>query len=207
MNATRICEAESCDRKVFARQKCRRHWQEWRDSTAPKCSVGECELPSRAQGLCNKHWQRRNYRGTFDDPVRKTADERFFEKVDKTDSCWLWRGALFDTGYGAFNAGWIGGKSKIVSAHRYAYERIHGKQPSSMHLDHLCRVRECCNPEHLELVTPEVNSHRGSSGPKATCKRGHSMSDAYVRPDTGTRMCRTCADIRSRNRERTKAYS
>lgn len=191
-----------CDRKVFARSLCRAHWQAWRDSWAEECEAPDCSTPARAQGLCNLHWQRNYTKGSFEPPISKSSDERFFEKVLITETCWIWQGALFDTGYGAFNMGWTNGKSKVISAHRYAYERIHGKQPGNMHLDHLCRVRECCNPEHLELVTPEENNRRGLAGPKKYCQRGHSMGDAYVRPDTGSRMCRTCARARNRRRQR-----
>lgn len=201
MNGTRKCSSlPTCDRKVFARALCRSHWQTWRDAKADPCALPECATPARAAGLCNLHWQRRYTKGSFDDPIIKSVDERFFEKIDKTESCWLWVGSLFDTGYGAFNSGQVDGKSKVVSAHRFAYERIHGKQSSRMHLDHLCRVPRCCNPDHLELVTPSENNNRGNAGPKELCARGHSMIDAYIRPDTGSRMCRPCQKIRERKR-------
>lgn len=178
-------------RRVFARKMCRRCWQVWRDSFADPCKLDGCEAPARAEGYCNLHWQRLYTKGSFEDPVRKTVEERFWEKVNKTDGCWLWLGAISDTGYGAFNAG-----DRNVSAHRFTYELKHGKQPSDMHLDHLCRVRACCNPDHLELVTPEENFRRGNAAPQERCERGHSMDDAYVRPDTGTRMCRSCIKLR-----------
>lgn len=190
-----LCVSGGCERKVFARSLCRRHWQAWRDSTAAACRLDGCDTPARAQGLCNLHWLRNYTKGSFDAPVRKTVLERFWEKVLKTDSCWLWQGAISDTGYGAFNAG-----DRNVSAHRFTYELEHGKQPSDRHLDHLCRVRACCNPEHLDLVSPKENQHRGEAGPKSLCSRGHSMDDAYIRPDIGTRMCRTCNELRARKR-------
>lgn len=193
-----LCVRDVCDSKVFARGWCRKHWQEWRDTQAQPCYAAECDAPARSQGLCNKHWQRKYHTGTLRARTRPTVDERFESKIDKSSGCWLWTGALFDTGYGAFNIGSRRGRSVIRSAHRYAYEREHGKQPSEMHIDHLCRVRSCCNPDHLELVTPSENNRRGNSGPKDHCKRGHSMSDAYVRPDTGTRMCRACQKLRRR---------
>ncbi len=99
------CVSPACERKVFGRGMCRRHWQVWKDSVSPACSVESCETPARAAGLCNKHWQRLYIKGTFDDPQRLTVDERFFAKVKKTESCWIWQGALFDTGYGRSTRG------------------------------------------------------------------------------------------------------
>ena len=191
------CNAANCERKVFARRMCRRHWQAWRDSWADPCSISDCDSPARSEGMCISHWSRLYKRGTTEPAPRFTIDERFDMKVDKSSGgCWIWTGARFDTGYGAFNA-----RTRVVSAHRFAYERVHGKQPSDMHLDHLCRVRECCNPDHLELVTPRENSMRGDAPTVVlhradVCRRGHSLVGAYVRKDTGHRMCRTCAQIR-----------
>lgn len=196
-----LCVRSGCSRKVFTRSWCRRHWQEWRDSVAEPCRLDGCLTPARAEGLCNKHWQRNYLTGTFSATRRPTADERFEEKIDRSSGCWIWTGARFDTGYGAFNTGSVGGKSVVKSAHRYAYERIHGKQPSDLHLDHLCRNRACCNPAHLELVTPAENNRRGLAGPRPFCKRGHPLDNAYVRKDTGARICRKCDALRREERK------
>jgi hypothetical protein len=88
-----------------------------------------------------------------------TALERFWAKVDKTDTCWLWTGYVHPKGYGRFYPG--GGRgTQIVYAHRFSFELAHGPMPEGMEADHLCRVRHCVNPEHLEAVTRRVNLDR-----------------------------------------------
>jgi hypothetical protein len=89
-------------------------------------------------------------------PYYRPSKERFWEKVNKTDTCWLWIAATGRFGYGQF---WS--KNKMVSVHRFSYELCKGKIPKGMVLDHLCRVRHCVNPEHLEVVTGLENSRRG----------------------------------------------
>lgn len=77
-------------------------------------------------------------------------------------------------------------------AHRWAYEQAKGPVPEGLVLDHLCRNRWCCNPDHLEPVTNEENILRGESPPaqnarKATCPEGHDY-----KVDGGGRRCPTC---------------
>ncbi|MFH0981536.1 MAG: HNH endonuclease signature motif containing protein [Planctomycetota bacterium] len=92
--------------------------------------------------------------------TKRPAEERFWPKVDKTDSCWLWIGAMNLQGYGNF---WIGPTETegYVGAHRFAYTHFVGPVPEGMDLDHLCRNRACVNPAHLEPVTRRVNLRRG----------------------------------------------
>lgn len=74
-----------------------------------------------------------------------------------------------------------------------------GPIPGGMTVDHLCTNKVCVNPEHLEVVTIAENSSR-RHGNRVFCNRGHSMSDAYERPDGGGRMCKTCLNMRSKSR-------
>lgn len=74
--------------------------------------------------------------------------ELFFSKVTKTKTCWLW---LRATTYGGFR-----GKS----AHRVAYEIVKGPIPDGMVIDHLCMIKNCVNPDHLEAVTQSENMRR-----------------------------------------------
>ena len=83
---------------------------------------------------------------------RGTELERFEIKVHRNEfGCWLWIGALNRSGYGLFN------KTK---AHRFAYQMFVGPIEDGMHIDHLCRVRNCVNPSHLEAVTISENNRR-----------------------------------------------
>lgn len=78
--------------------------------------------------------------------------------VDPETGCWIWQGATNWGGYGVLRR-----KGKNVNAHRYYYQREHGPIPPGMDLDHLCRNRLCCNPEHMEVVTRAENLRRGEN--------------------------------------------
>ncbi len=127
------------------------------------------------------------------------VNERLWARVDKqgdTDTCWLWKGSL-KRGYGNIRNG-----AKIVATHRVAYEQRHGPIPTGMQIDHLCRVRRCVNPAHLEVVTAQENTLRGN-GPggrnarKTHCKHGHPFDNEntllQIRAGRIGRQCRICA--------------
>lgn len=123
------------------------------------------------------------------------VEGRFWPKVDKQeDDCWLWTARTVD-GYGTFWMGYAIGHKK---AHRLAYELLVGEIPVGLELDHLCRVRNCVNPAHLEPVTHRENARRGN-GCSARfydvthCVHGHEFTteNTYIRGDGG-RFCRQC---------------
>lgn len=174
------------------------------------CSITGC--PRRCTrpkyGWCEAHYTRWRRHG---DPVAGGPDRildddeaRFWSKVDKTPTCWLFTGALAG-GYGRFYL--AGG---LVPAHRYAYELLVGPIPEGLQLDHLCRVRNCVNPGHLEPVTQRENLLRGT-GPSARharaaqCPQGHpyDAANTYTAPN-GHRHCRTCRAAVNRRRRATR---
>lgn len=127
------------------------------------------------------------------------AWRRFWAKVDAhPGGCWLWTAGRFSNGYGLFS---LGGKPRRNAlAHRWLYERLVGPVPEGLDLDHLCRVRHCVNPAHLEPVTRSVNLQRGAKRPpQELCKRGHALSEdnVHINP-AGARVCRVCRLERSR---------
>src|SRR3990167_9081181 len=84
---------------------------------------------------------------------------RFWVRVDKTATCWLWKGSIDSQGYGRLS------RRPRRSAHRFSYQLLIGPIPPGRELDHLCRVRHCVNPDHLEAVTRRVNILRGMGAP------------------------------------------
>ena len=120
--------------------------------------------------------------------MRVPVEERFWSKVEKTDTCWLWTASLQSTGYGQIS---VDRRPRL--AHRVAYEMLVGPIPAGLELDHLCRNRACVNPDHLEPVTHKVNMLRSPHVGVTHCKKGHEFTSAstYTRPN-GLRLCRIC---------------
>ena len=134
------------------------------------------------------------------------AHDRFWMKVQKTDTCWLWTAACNQGGYGRFLC-----DGKLVQAHRWAYEQVKGPIPEGLDLDHLCRVRNCVNPNHLEPVTRRQNLMRGEHTyaklhRAGHCKRGHPFNkqNTYICKQ-GKRHCRICNYENARRQRHMKA--
>lgn len=122
--------------------------------------------------------------------------ERLASRIAVDDNrCWIWMGSITASGYG--NA-WVPGM-RGTRAHRITYELLVGPIPDGLDLDHLCRVRNCVNPTHLEPVTRRENLRRSPllrKGVRAakncpTCGIHLDSSTAYVYSD-GSRVCREC---------------
>lgn len=80
-------------------------------------------------------------------------EDRLDAYINKTDTCWLWTGDLFGSGYGRLSIG--GGKQ--IRAHRYIYEQKYGVIPEDMCALHKCDVRNCVNPDHLYIGDKKDN--------------------------------------------------
>lgn len=110
--------------------------------------------------------------------------------------CWVWQRFKNHGGYGMKHVGGRAGRAML--AHRWFFEAKCGPIPPEMVIDHLCRVRACVNPDHLEVVTRKENILRGEGrGAKAarrgSCLRGHPLEgeNVYIHPN-GSRRCRAC---------------
>lgn len=123
--------------------------------------------------------------------------QRFWDKVERiTESgCWIWTGNITRKGYGLFKI-----HPKNVSVHRYVYKTLVGPIPDELQLDHLCRVRNCVNPHHLEPVTARENSMRSMitegyiNANQTHCPKAHPYSgdNLYIEKSTGRRRCKIC---------------
>lgn len=130
-------------------------------------------------------------------PAGATLKERLLFRIEYSPTgCWLWRGALdAQSGYGRIQLG-----NRTGYAHRVSYEEHVGAIPPGKQLDHLCRVRSCVNPSHLEPVTPRENCVRGigfvARNVRVThCPYGHEYDEANTLIYGTSRRCRTCRDI------------
>jgi hypothetical protein len=124
--------------------------------------------------------------------------EHLFSRIapEPNTGCWLWFGGATKSGYGS-------NRGKRV--YRTIWELLRGPIPAGLDIDHLCRVRACCNPDHLEPVTRSVNLRRGL-GPivqrlraqkQTHCKHGHEYTPENTgRTTHGYRTCRECARLR-----------
>jgi len=123
-----------------------------------------------------------------------TLPLKFWQRTYADPSgCWRWVAACTAGGYGCLRIdGWR-------YAHRLAYEAFKGAIPHGLEIDHLCRVRSCVNPLHLEAVTPRENMKRGiGHGSETHCPRGHAYNRANTYRHGGKRYCRMCNKLRSR---------
>ena len=124
------------------------------------------------------------------------AEAAFESRISRTAACWLWQGGRNNSGYGSFRG---------QGVHRYAYEKWVGPIAPRMTIDHLCKVKLCINPTHLEAVSLRENILRGRGWVwhhvQAThCPQGHPYDAENTNHRRGRRYCRACERARDRGR-------
>jgi len=148
--------------------------------------------------------------------ARDDVQARFLARLAKLGplepgACWPWPGKKTSAGYGQMRRHYA-----FVYTHRVSYEIAKGPIPAGRVIDHICRNKSCCNPAHLEAVTPRENYLRGAD-PRAqahnmgTCTFGHPIAGDNVLigvngEGVGRPRCRRCmTDLNRKYAEQRRA--
>lgn len=172
-----FCSAEGCERSAFTRGWCKAHYERWRRHGDVMAA-----LPVGGLSQTERMWRRINKAGA----VGAWRPD--------LGPCWEWMGARFQgSGYAMVTV-----DRNPRRGHRYIYELLVGPIPDGLTLDHLCMVRHCVNPTHLEPVTNGENQRRspftlaGANARKTHCPRGHEYDAENTCYSGGRRHCRAC---------------
>lgn len=135
--------------------------------------------------------------------LRMSYTEILDKLVEKTESCWLWKGSQNSSGYGQHGSHKRPGAETL--AHRKLYAMNYGPIPKGLQIDHLCREKLCVNPEHLEAVPPKLNLMRAPNqvttlnARKTHCIHGHKFDKLNTRiHKSGKRECIQCKKERKK---------
>lgn len=145
---------------IFDHKPARRLVYEWERSSIP---AGMMVLNSCDNALCVNPSHL-----SLAESARGSTVERFWRRVKRTNTCWLWTGSILPNGYGKISI-----KHRDVLAHRYSYELLKGKIPDGHLCLHKCDVRNCVNPEHLFTGTHLDNMEDRNR--KKRQAKGHQM--------------------------------
>lgn len=142
----------------------------------------------------------------------QTLQQKIKSKIRIAKSgCWFWTGYVAKNGYGSTSViPSEGGRYKTEMAHRASYLAFVGPIPKGLQIDHLCKIRKCVNPDHLEAVTPKENVLRSNANFRAQLARTHcpanheytadNLYTAKTKSGGVSRSCKTCAKSRTRVR-------
>lgn len=133
--------------------------------------------------------------------------QKAWKIIENTDTghggCWLWRGSKTRGGYGNISLR----RGKNAYTHRVVYEALKGEIPEGYSIDHVCMVRACVNPAHLEAVPLRVNILRGNGRAglnvrKTHCLKGHELAGKnlgiqWSKAGRPGRYCRECMRVRA----------
>lgn len=172
----KICSINSCNSKIHGRGWCSHHYNKWYEFGDPETTRIVGRIKFTELEIIDSFISKINKNG----PIP--------ENNPKLGPCWLWTGGLNPKKYGTFSK-----HGKTASAHKTSYEFFIGPVAKGLQLDHLCRVRHCVNPKHLEPVTGKVNQNRGlvnQNKYRTHCPEGHKYD--YTNPKTGWRRCSIC---------------
>ncbi len=172
--------------------------------SARRCSVAHCDREVRARGLCASHLNQ-VYRGhavapfARDLPFSEWLEQRVTREPNS--GCWLWLGSVTPKGYALASL-----RNRSFQVHRRAFEELRGPiGDGSLVIDHLCRVRSCVNPLHMEPVSNRENILRGVASAavnarKTHCKHGHEFTEENTRTRPDGRECITCKRAAAKRR-------
>ena len=172
------CKVDGCDKKHCGKGFCEKHYRyEWNKNRRPykPCSRDGCDKTVIAKNLCSYHYANQRHLEKMAANPPLTTFQRFEAKVNKDGpvseligtKCWLWVGATKRDGYSSFRF-----EGKTSGAHIYSYRHFKGEIPKGLEIDHLCFVRNCVNPEHLEAVTTSENVLRSFRRGKRKSAKG-----------------------------------
>lgn len=151
------CSTPECDRNVYYKGVCHKHYVPVGPRRRKPCAVEGCETLARCKGLCDKHYTRTRRHGDVETTLRVSKTEtdmdkrlRWYGWTERTirpelGPCWEWNGPRSTANYARIS---IGGDVK-AQASRVAYEAWVGPIPDGMYMCHRCDNPPCIRPDHL----------------------------------------------------------